>query len=621
MIGQAGQLRARTQGAWRDSHGLARWCVWAPLRKRVQLVLYDTANVGDTQRRTFDLNRADDGYWNLELDQVPAAARYAYLLDDESTEYPDPASRWQPEGVHRPSAIFSPEEFIWSDASWSGVERSDLVIYELHVGTFTPEGTFAAARARLPQLRELGVTAIELMPLSQFAGTRNWGYDGVHPYAVQHSYGGPRSLQQFIDAAHAAGLGVLIDVVYNHIGPEGNYFGQFGPYFTDHYRTPWGLALNYDGADSDPVRHFAIENACQWVRDFHADGLRLDAVQTIYDMSAKHLLQDLNDAVQATARDTVRTVVVIAETNQNDIRLVSPAEHGGYGLAGAWSDDFHHCVHALLTGERDGYYAGFGTRRQLAKSLADVYVYDGCYSPFHRRRHGNRVGSTPRAAFVTCIQNHDQIGNRALGDRLATLLAPPALRLAAGLLLLSPTTPLLFMGEEYGESNPFPFFCSFSDEQLIAAVRRGRREEFAALAFEWKIEIPDAQAPQSFESAKLSWDWRDENRAAIRRLYAELLALRRAWRQAEPHDALAAELVGDTADPVTLVARAHSGQFELWANLSERVALTPRSTPAGDLVPLLSTAAMKYAGQRTSLDDLAQLLPHELVAWGPSAWR
>ena len=587
----------------------------------MQLVLYRGSNVGDAQRQTFDLKRADDSYWDIELDQVPPAARYAYLLDDESTENPDPASRWQPEGVHRPSAIFSPQEFPWTDASWTGVARADLVIYELHVGTFTPEGTFAAASQRLPQLRELGVTAIELMPLSQFAGTRNWGYDGVHPYAVQHSYGGPRGLQQFVDAAHAVGLGVLIDVVYNHIGPEGNYFGQFGPYFTDHYRTPWGLALNYDGADSDPVRHFVIENACQWVRDFHADGLRLDAVQTIYDMSAKHLLQELNEAVEATARASGRAAVVIAETNQNDIRLVSPAERGGYGLAGAWSDDFHHCVHALLTGERDGYYAGFGARRQLAKSLADVYVYDGCYSPFHRHRHGNRVGDTPRAAFVTCNQNHDQIGNRALGDRLATLLAPSALRLAAGLLLLAPTTPLLFMGEEYGETNPFPFFCSFSDEQLIAAVRRGRREEFAALAFEWKIEIPDAQALQTFESARLSWDWRDENRAAIRRLYVDLLALRRTWRQSKPHDALATELVGDPAEPATLVARAQSGQLELWANLSDRAVPAPRSQPTGDLVLLLSTAAMKYGGQRASLDELAQLMPHELVAWGPSAWR
>jgi maltooligosyltrehalose trehalohydrolase len=590
------------------------------LRQRVQLALYRGADLRAAQRQTFDLQRADDGYWDLQLDQVPSAARYAYLLDRDATEYPDPASRWQPEGVHHPSAIFSPEEFRWTDADWRGVERAELVIYELHVGTFTHEGTFAAATERLPQLRELGITAIELMPLSQFPGTRNWGYDGVHPYAAQHSYGGPRGLQQFVDAAHGAGIGVLIDVVYNHIGPEGNYVGQFGPYFTDHYRTPWGLALNYDGPHSDAVRHFAIENACQWVRDFHADGLRLDAVQTIYDMSAKHLLHELNDAVEQTAREQARTAVMIAETNQNDIRLVSSGELGGYGLAGAWSDDFHHSLHALLTGERDGYYTGFGTRRQLAKALADVYVYDGSVSPFHRRRHGNRVGDTPRAAFVTCIQNHDQIGNRALGDRIATLLAPSALRLAAGLLLLSPTTPMLFMGEEYGETNPFPFFCSFGDEQLVEAVRRGRREEFAALAFEWRIEIPDAQSPQSFESARLSWDWRDADRAALRQLYGDLLKIRRAWRRAKPDDSLTTELHGDAQEPATLVARATSGQLELWANLSDRTVTAPPQRRPGDEVALLSTAAHQYGGERTSLGDVTQLLPHEFVAWGPTAW-
>ncbi|MGD9646726.1 MAG: malto-oligosyltrehalose trehalohydrolase [Pirellulales bacterium] len=621
MIGQVEHLRASPQGAWRDAQGIARWCVWAPLRNRVQLVLYRGAEPRDETRQTIDLQRDDDGYWRLEIDEVPSNARYAYLLDDDATEYPDPASRWQPDGVHRPSAIFSTEEFRWSDATWRGVQRADLVIYELHVGTFTPEGTFAAAIERLPQLRDLGITAIELMPLSQYAGARNWGYDGVHPYAVQNSYGGPRGLQQFVDAAHAAGLGVLVDVVYNHIGPEGNYIGQFGPYFTDHYRTPWGLSLNYDGSYSDAVRHFAIENACQWVRDFHADGLRLDAVQTIYDMSAKHLLHELNDAVQQTARDAGRVAVVIAETNQNDLRLVAPAEIGGYGLAGVWSDDFHHCVHALLTGERDGYYADFGQRRQLAKALADVNVYDGCYSPYHRRRHGNRVGDAPRAAFVTCVQNHDQIGNRAQGDRLTTLLDPAALRLAAGLLLLSPATPLLFMGEEYGETNPFPFFCSFGDEQLIEAVRRGRRAEFAALAFEWNIEIPDPQSPQTFDSAKLSWDWRAPRRAALRQLYADLLKLRRAWRRAEPDDAVSAELHGDSQDPPTLVARSRSGQLEIWANLSDQPVAAPPQPATADKVRLLSTAASMYGGDRATSGELSQWLPWEFVAWGPAAWQ
>ncbi len=308
------------------------------------------------------------------------------------------------------------------------------------------------------------------MPVAQFPGDRNWGYDGVYPYAVQNSYGGPRALQRFVDAAHQLGLAVILDVVYNHFGPEGNYMAKYGPYFTDRYRTPWGKAVNYDGPESDAVRQFVIDNACTWVRDFHIDGLRLDAVQTIYDLSPRHILAELQAAVQREAGGGGRLVHVIAETDQNDVRLVRPSEIGGYGLDGVWSDDFHHSVHALLTGERDGYYLDFGEPSQVAKALNDVFVYDGCYSPFRRRRHGSRVGAADRTHFVVCIQNHDQVGNRARGDRLSTLVPPAAQRLACGLLLLSPCVPLLFMGEEYGETRPFPFFCSFEDAALVEAV-------------------------------------------------------------------------------------------------------------------------------------------------------
>ena len=306
------------------------------------------------------------------------------------------------------------------------IAPEDLVFYELHVGTFTPEGTFAAIIPRLPELASLGVTAIELMPVAQFPGDRNWGYDGVHPNAVQNSYGGPRALQQLVDAAHRAGLAVFLDVVYNHLGPEGNYFGKFGPYFTDRYQTPWGQAINYDGPDSDPVRQFVVDNACQWVRDFHIDGLRLDAVHAIFDLGARHILADIQAAVQAEADLAGRRVHVIAESNQNDVRLVSPVERGGYGLDGVWNDDFHHSVHALLTGERDGYYEDFGQPADLAKAVNDVFVYDGCYSPFRRRRHGSRVGDLDRTRFVVCVQNHDQVGNRAQGDRLSVLVPPAA---------------------------------------------------------------------------------------------------------------------------------------------------------------------------------------------------
>ncbi len=399
--------------------------------------------------------------------------RYAYVLPNQ-VDRPDPASRWQPEGVHRPSATFFPETSDWSDDGWRGVPRGDLVIYELHVGTFTPEGTFEAVARRLPELAELGVTAIELMPVAQFPGERNWGYDGVYPNAVQNTYGGPRELQRLVNAAHHAGLAVFLDVVYNHFGPEGNYLSDFGPYFTDRYRTPWGAAMNFDGADSDPVRQFVVDNARSWCRDFHVDGLRLDAVHSIFDFSPRHILAEIQDAVQAEARRRERPALVIAETNQNDVRLIAPRERGGYGLDGLWSDDFHHSLHALLTRERTSYYADFGFPEQLAKSYSDVFVNDGNYSAFHRRRHGTKVDDSPRTCFVVCSQNHDQVGNRALGDRLSSLWPPATQRLSCTLLLLSPCTPLLFMGQEYGETNPFPFFCSFSDTDLVEAVRGGR---------------------------------------------------------------------------------------------------------------------------------------------------
>ena len=374
------------QGALRQSDGSVLWRVWAPATREVRLVTWP----GGRRQETV-MEAQQFGYHVCRQEQVDEGLRYAYWLA-EGCEYPDPASRWQPEGVHKPSAVFFPEAFAWTDQTWRGIARRELVVYELHVGTFTREGTLDAIVPRLAELAELGVTALELMPLAQFPGERNWGYDGVHPYAVQSSYGGPRALQRLVDAAHRAGLAVLLDVVYNHLGPEGNYFGQFGPYFTDHYHTPWGQAINFDGPDSDPVRQFFIDNARMWVRDFHIDGLRLDATHAIYDFSARHILSEVAEAMHAVGAEQNRLVHVIAETHQNDVRLVTPEKEGGCGLDGIWSDDFHHAVHALLTGERDGYYLDFGAPEQLAKAIGDVFVYDGCYSPFRRRRHGNRVG-------------------------------------------------------------------------------------------------------------------------------------------------------------------------------------------------------------------------------------
>ncbi len=607
----------RPQGAIRLADGSVEWRLWAPKAGQVQLILQR-----DGHREGYLMVPEPYGYFVFRHSDVPHGARYAYALDDGGKR-PDPASRWQPDGVHDPSAVFFPDDYQWSDSGWTGVSREELVIYELHVGTFTPEGTFEAVVPRLRQLKELGVTAIEIMPVAQFPGTRNWGYDGVYPYAVQNSYGGPRAMQRLVDAAHGQGLAVFLDVVYNHFGPEGCYLAQFGPYFTDRYHTPWGDAVNYDGPDSDPVRRFAIENARMWVRDFHVDGLRLDAVHAIYDFSARHILAELQEGVQEVAREQRRTVHVIAETHQNDVRLIDPAERHGYGLDGVWSDDFHHSVRVLLTGNREGYYRDFGYPEHVAKAMDRVFVYDGQYSPFRRRRHGNRVGGRDRSQFVVCVHNHDQVGNRALGDRSACYLPEAAQRLACGLLLISPCVPLLFMGEEYGEQRPFPFFCSFGDAELIEAVRRGRREEFAALEFKWGDQIPDPQDPATFDAAKLTWQWPEGTfHAEIRRLYADLLIARRTWpglidrgwttaRVVRPG---AADADAMEAPAVVVVERGREPGLIAWANLNERRMPLPDEVPGGDR--LLSTEAGVYGGPRDMGAPVDDLLPYELVIWG-----
>jgi maltooligosyltrehalose trehalohydrolase len=613
------------QGACRQADGGVLWRVWAPRCDNVQLVLFR-----DGQPRRIAMQAEDNHCFTHRESGADDGQRYAYALPD-GQELPDPASRWQPDGVHRPSAVFSPGRFGWSDAAWEGVPREDLVIYELHVGTFTPEGTFAAIVPRLAALRDLGVTAIEIMPVAQFPGTRGWGYDGVHPYAVQASYGGPRGLQELIDAAHRERLGVILDVVYNHLGPEGNYLARFGPYFTGRYHTPWGEAINYDGPESDAVRQFFLDNARLWVRDFHVDGLRLDAVQTIFDFSPRHILADVQTAAhEEAARRKVR-VHVIAETDQNDVRLLLPQDRGGYGLDAVWSDDFHHAVHALLTGERQSYYQDFGSARHVAKAFNAVFVRDGGYCRFHRRRHGTPAGDIDRARFVACVQNHDQVGNRPLGDRLGTLLPPEVQRLACALLMLSPCTPLIFMGEEYGETRPFPFFCSFGDAGLAAAVRRGRQEEFAAMmaavgnavyplagrgvraggtpqrAFP---TVPDPQAEATFQSARLSWQWPDDSpQAGLRRLYAALLAARRQWPALRDRERTAARC--DCDDRMLVLERGGSEGILAIANCTVRPCSLP-SIDLGGRVLRLSTAESCFGGPRRESGPLAPMLPYEM---------
>ena len=472
-------------------HGAeAEFRVWAPRCEEVRLEV-----VG---RRASTMRRETDGTFALTL---PAAAgdRYFYRIGD--MRVPDPVSRFLPEGVHGPTEVVDPAAFRWSDEAWRGLKLRDLIVYELHVGTFSPEGTFEGVIGRFEYLKQLGITALEVMPVAAFPGARNWGYDGVSPYAVQASYGGPEGLRRLVDAAHAAGLGVILDVVYNHLGPEGNYLRLFGPYFTDKHKTPWGEAVNYDQAGSEGVRRYVVENALYWLREYHLDGLRLDAVQTIQDDSPRHILAEIAEAVQAQARELGRPALVIAETDANDPKLVRPRPQG-YGLDAVWSDDFHHAVHSVLTGEDKGYYKDFGSKEQIVRALNEGFVFQGEHFKFWNAPRGHLPGDMPLPAHVICIQNHDQVGNRAKGERLSELVPRGARKLAAALLLLAPETPLLFMGQEYDEEAPFQFFTDFGDPKLQEAVRNGRRSEFKDFAWD---EVPDPQAAGTFEDSRLKW--------------------------------------------------------------------------------------------------------------------
>ncbi len=450
--------------------------------------------------------------------------RYSYVLGD-GIAVSDPVSRYLPEGVNGPTEIFDPAVFRWSDDGWRGLDLRDYVIYELHIGTFTSEGTFDAAIGKLRYLKELGVKVIEIMPVAAFPGARNWGYDGVSPYAVQASYGGPEGLKRLVDAAHSLGLGVMLDVVYNHLGPEGNYLPKFGPYFTAHHKTPWGDAVNYDSEGCGHVRGYVVENALYWIREYHLDGLRLDAVQTIEDDSPQHIVAEIQEHVQELARELDRRVCVIAETDENDLRYVKPANAGGYGLDAVWSDDFHHAIHAFFTGERQGYYQDFGDPHQIARALSDGYVFQGQNFRFWNAPRGTSAKDVPLPANVICIQNHDQVGNRAKGERLTALVSRGARKLAAAFLLLAPHTPLLLMGQEYDETAPFQFFADFQDPALKKAVSDGRRSEFKDFDFN---EVPDPEDPATFERSKLTWADGPQNREMLE-WYRRLLQLRKQY--------------------------------------------------------------------------------------------
>ena len=492
------------------------FAVWAPAARSVEVAL---------ERGRFPLAASGNGWWSGEAEAVPGDD-YSFVLDG-TDPVPDPRSPFQPGGVHGPSRLVNHGAFPWTDAGWRPPPLSSAILYELHVGTFTGEGTFASAVRRLPRLVDLGVTHVELMPVAEFPGMRGWGYDGVDLFAPHHAYGGPDGLKALVDACHGHGLAVVLDVVYNHLGPAGNPLPRFGPYFTGRYQTPWGEAVNLDGPGSDEVRRFFCDNALMWLRDYHVDGLRLDAVHAFLDSSALPFLEQLAEEVAALEAELGRELVLVAESDRNDPRLVRPREAGGLGMHAQWSDDFHHALHAFLTGERQGYYSDFGPLADVAKALRDAFVVDGRHSGYRRRRHGRPANGLSGHRFLGYLQNHDQVGNRARGERSAHLLSPGRLRVAAALVLTAPFVPLLFQGEEWGAQTPFLYFTDHQEPALARAVSEGRRREFAA--FGWRAEdVPDPQDARTFAASKL--DWSERERLPHRELldwHRRLIALRR----------------------------------------------------------------------------------------------
>jgi maltooligosyltrehalose trehalohydrolase len=492
--------------------------VWAPRAESVELVM---------RAERIAMSSEAGGWFEADVDDVADGIDYAFSIDGGDSR-PDPRSPWQPEGVDGPSRTVDHSRFPWTDDRWGGVHLPSAVLYELHVGTFSEEGTFDGVIAHLDHLVDLGVDAIELLPVAEFPGERGWGYDGVDLWAPHHGYGGPEGLKRLVDACHHRGLGVILDVVYNHLGPAGNYLGEYGPYFTDRYATPWGQAVNLDGPGSDEVRRFFIDNALMWLRDYHLDGLRLDAVHAIVDTSAIHFLEQLGIAVEELGIATGRPRFLVAESDLNDPRIVRRREEGGYAMDAQWSDDFHHALHTAITGEHQGYYADFAGLKAVAKCLTDVFVYDGAFSESRDRVHGRPATGVPGWRFLAYSQNHDQVGNRAQGDRLSHLATTERLKVAAALVLCAPFVPMLFQGEEWGATAPFLYFTDHPDPELGRAVSEGRRREFSAFGWD-PASIPDPQEAATFERSKLDWPERDTGaHAGLHDWYRQLIALRRS---------------------------------------------------------------------------------------------
>ncbi|MFW6110546.1 MAG: malto-oligosyltrehalose trehalohydrolase [Thermoproteota archaeon] len=567
-----------------------KFVVWAPPLKDLKVKTISPS------KREISMEKDEWGYWAVTTDGISPDTLYFYELEEDKIR-PDPASHFQPRGVHGPSQVVNHDAFRWSDEDWGGIPLKDMIIYELHVGTFTPQGNFEAVTNRLSEFKKLGVNTIEMMPVGQFPGNRNWGYDGTFPFAPQNTYGGPNGMKKLVNACHSQGMSLILDVVYNHLGPEGNYLHAFGPYFTEKYQTPWGDAVNFDDAYSDGVRNYFINNALYWFQNYHVDALRLDALHAIYDMRATPFLSELTKKVEDFSLKKGREFYLIGESDLNDARMVTPTELNGYGLSSQWCGDFHHSLHTLLTGEDVGYYLDFGKLKHLAKALTEGFVYSGQYSRYRKRRHGNSSEDIPADKFVIFSQNHDQVGNRMRGERLSQLVSFQALKLAAGAVILSPFIPLLFMGEEYGEKSPFLYFVSYSDSKLIESVREGRKEEFQA--FEWRGKPPDPQSSESFSRSKLHWENRYEGRHKILlAFYKRLIMLRRNDRVLSNLDKKKLEVHRVEDKRVIFIRRWHGEeQVFLLMSFNSKRSEVSLELPEGRWIKILDSSRRKWGGQ------------------------
>jgi maltooligosyltrehalose trehalohydrolase len=586
-------------------HNKTIFRVWAPLKKSMSLHIVAPVEA------LHSMQKEEEGYWSFALDGIPAGTRY-YFVPDEEGDFPDPASPYQPEGVHGPSELIDHEAYEWKDSDWKGLPLQDWIIYEIHTGCFTPDGNFEAIIPRLAELRDTGINAIQLMPVIQFPGTRDWGYDGVYPYAVQNSYGGPRGLKKLVDACHAHGIAVILDVIYNHIGPEGNYLARFGPYFTEKYKTPWGAAINYDDRFCDGVRDFFSGNPLYWFQHYHVDALRCDAVHMMFDTGAYHFWQLTTEKVKQLSKKLERPLYMIAESDLNSPIVLSPVEKAGYDFHAQWLDDFHHALYALIDPKGTERYYDFGSIQQLAKAYTDGFVHSGEWVKFRKRKHGISSAGIPGNRFIAFINNHDQAGNRPGGERLNMLVDFERTKIAAAALLLSPYIPFLFMGEEYAEDTPFYFFTSYSDPGLKKAVQEGRKKEFED--FPSDQTAPDALDEKTFLKSRIHWEKREQGHHKIAlEWYKQLIGLRKKYSALQSFDKKYTKMdpVGQSAFILRRISERNDGELIAVFNLSE----IKTTIPLPDDLPLCERIMYSRDDQwRNGPDGTKDILPAGISA-------